>query len=177
MKGAQLGFTNYFVNNAFELRNPPEFKFPVYGWRISGSKAEVTLTDCHDDIHDITAMYHGKQGQSLAITLKPGETATVTSAVKVVLASGSRMLISGYFKNTVPEVTVNFDVDGKHITQKLPVAATGLKEQSLWQQITFAPFTFPKGKKVSATITFTVKNDGKTEEKVLFDDLKFQRAK
>ena len=177
MKGAELGFTNYFVNNAFELRNPPEFKFPVYGWRINGGKAEVTLAECHDDIHDITAMYHGKQGQSLAVTLKPGESAKITSAVKVVLKSGTRMLVSGYFKNGVPEVTVNFDVDGKKITEKCPVAATGLKELSNWQQITFAPFVFPQGKKVSATITFTVKNNGKAEEKVFFDDLKFQRAK
>ena len=177
LKGVQLGFTNYFVNNAFELRNHPEFKRPVYGWHVSGGKAEVTLAECHDDIHDITAMYHGRQAQSLGLTLAPGETATVTSAVKVVLASGTRMLISGFFKNAIPEVAVNFDVDGKKVTEKLAVAVTGLKEQSNWQQITYTPFVFPQGKKVSATITFTVKNNGSAEEKVFFDDLKFQRAK
>ena len=101
----------------------------------------------------------------------------MTSAVKVSLASGTRMLISGFFKNAIPEVAVNFDVDGKKVTEELAVAVTGLKEQSNWQQITYTPFVFPQGKKVSATITFTVKNNGSAEEKVFFDDLKFQRAK
>ena len=177
LQGVRLGFTNYFVNNAFELRTPPEFKFPVYGWRIDGGKAEVTLTECRDDIHDITAMYHGKQGQSLCVTLPPGESAKITSAVKVVLKSGTDMVVSGCFKNIVPEAKVTFDADGKNITQELPVAATGLKEKTNWQQITFAPFTFPQGKKVSAVITFTVKNEGKTEQKYFFDNMQFTRAK
>ena len=177
MKGVQLGFFNYFVNNAFELTNAPEFNRPVFGWNIDGKKYEVTLQDCHDDIHDITAMYHARQGKSLCITLAPQETATVTSTVKVVLNSGTRMLISGYFKNGIPEVAVNFDVDGKAVVQKLAVGAMGLKENSNWQQITYTPFVFPQGKKVAATVTFTVRNDTKTEQKVFLDDLKFIRAK
>ena len=122
-------------------------------------------------------MYHARQGKSLCFTLAPQETATVTSTVKVVLASGTRMLISGYFKNGIPEVAVNFDVDGKAVVQKLAVGAMGLKENSNWQQITYTPFVFPQGKKVAATVTFTVKNDTKTEQKVFLDDLKFIRAK
>ena len=33
------------------------------------------------------------------------------------------------------------------------------------------------GKKIAATVTFTVKNDTKAEQKVFLDDLKFIRAK
>ena len=79
IKGAQLGFTNYFVNNAFELRTPPEFKFPVYGWRISGGKAEITLTDCHDDIHGITGINQGtKKARCFRIALFPVSTDLIT---------------------------------------------------------------------------------------------------
>ena len=172
-----VGFNNYFVNNAFELRNPPEFKRPVYGWHVNGGKYEVTLFDCHDDIHDITAMYHGKQGQSLAITLKPGEKTVVSNAVKIVLDSGSRVVVSGWFKHLVPEAEITFDVDGKKVTVPMPVAARGLKENTLWQEITFSPVVFPQGKKVSAVVSFTVKNAGKTEVKCFMDDLRFRMAR
>ena len=177
MKAVEIGFNNYFVNNAFELRNPPEFKRPVYGWHVNGGKYEVTLFDCHDDIHDITAMYHGKQGQSLAITLKPGEKTVVSNAVKIVLDSGSRVVVSGWFKHLVPEAEITFDVDGKKVTVPMPVAARGLKENTLWQEITFSPVVFPQGKKVSAVVSFTVKNAGKTEVKCFMDDLRFRMAR
>ncbi|MBO4647390.1 MAG: DUF4838 domain-containing protein [Lentisphaeria bacterium] len=177
MKGIDIGFFNYFVNNAFELRNPPEFKHPVYGWRIEGGAPEVTLSECHDDIHDITPMYHGRQGQSLCLTLKPGEKATLTNAVKVVQPAGTDMLVSGWFKGAAPSLEILWNIDGKTKVQKSPVAARGLKEKSGWQEITFTPFQVPAGKKVSFTVRFTFANTGKCAVKMFSDDLKLKKAR
>ena len=175
--GVRLGYFNYFVNNAFELRSRPDFKHPVYGWRISGGQSEITLTDCHDDIHDITPMHHGKQGQSLCLTLKPGEKATLTNAVKVIQPAGTDMLVSGWFKGAVPELEILRDIDGRTEVQKSPVTAKGLKEKTGWQEITFSRFTVPQGKNVSFTVRFTFANTGKSEVKAFCDDLKLKKAR
>ncbi len=178
--GVEKGFFNYFINNAFELRANAADLPPgrlVYGWITEGATPALDLSDCHDDIHNVTAMYHGKQGQSLRFDLKPGEKAELENVAKVVLSSGVTMKVSGWFKGGEPEAEVRWDIDGNLKTERLSVAVKGLKEKTGWREITFEPFKVPEGKSVTATIRFTVEN--KTEEgmKIFFDNLKFEKAR
>lgn len=177
VQSIRKGFANYFINNAFELRNPRGFPHPVYGWRIRGGAPELNLEDCHDDVHDVTAMYHAKQGISLQLTLKPGKTARLSNAVKVVVPSGTLMAVSGWFKGGVPEAEVVWNIDGKMKTEKIPAAAHGLKEQSGWQETAFTPFKVPYGKDVSFTVNFLFGNTGKEAVRILCDDLKLKKAR
>ncbi len=178
--GVEKGFFNYFVNNAFELRTKPSDLLPerlIYGWLTEGTAPSLDLSECHDDIHNVTAMYHGKQGQSLRFDLKPGEKSSLENVAEVVLRSGASMMVSGWFKGGVPTAEVHWDIDGKKETKMLPAAAKGLQEKSGWREITFEPFTVPGGKCVKATIRFTVENRTKERMNIFFDDLKFKKAR
>lgn len=178
--GVEKGFFNYFINNAFELRMEASERLPgrqIYGWFTEGTAPALDLSECHDDIHNVTAMYHGKQGQSLRFELKPGEKSSLENVTKVILQSGTSMVVSGWFKGGVPMVEVRWDIDGKQEAKMLPVAAKGLQEKSGWQEITFEPFTVPDGKCVKTTIRFTVENGTKEAINIFFDDLKFQKAR
>ncbi|MBO4649116.1 MAG: DUF4838 domain-containing protein [Lentisphaeria bacterium] len=177
VQSVRKGFANYFINNAFELRNPRGFPYPVYGWRIEGGTPELNLKDCHDDVHDVAAMYHAKQGIALQLTLKPGETARLSNAVKVVVPPGTPMAVSGWFKGGVPELEVVWNIDGKTRTEKVPAAAHGLKELSGWQETAFAPFKVPDGKDVSFTVSFIFRDPGKETVRILCDDLKLKKAR
>ena len=177
VQSVRKGFANYFINNAFELRKPAAFPHPVYGWRIEGGAAELTLKDCHDDVHDIAAMYHAKQGISLQFTLEPGGSAELRNAVKTVMPAGTLMAVSGWFKGGVPELEAVWNIDGKTQTVRIPAAAHGLKEQSGWQETAFAPFEVPVGKDVSFTVRFRFKNPGRETVRILCDDLKLKRAR
>ena len=177
VQSLRKGFANYFINNAFELRKPAAFPHPVYGWRIQGGAPELNLKDCHDDVHDVAAMYHAKQGISLQLTLKPGETARLSNAVKVVVPRDTPMAVSGWFKGAAPELEVVWNIDGKTQTEKIPAAAHGMKELSGWQETAYAPFKLPAGKNVSFTVCFIFRNPGKDTVRILCDDLKLKKAR
>lgn len=179
-KGAfRKGVFNFLINGDFER--------DMYGWDIkeNSGKPQIKLDfgTNHDDYNNILAQYHGKQGKSLYIKLKSGDSCQVLSGRPIPVTGKGMLKLSGWIKPSNIE-GFNIGIDwyaAPDLNKEKFLSSSMLKlsdfKEGEWQNVMVECFPPDKDLAYGRVRLEPIKKTPTQEGEIWMDNFKVNRSK